>query len=134
MSLSTRFLPALALAAVLVGPAWAAKDDPAESLDRITQSRVAGTPQRCISLFQGSNTQIVDKTTIAYRVGNTWYVNQLKSGASSLDDDDILVTRTFGSQLCEMDSVDLIDRYTRGYRGFVILGPFVPYAPPRKAP
>ncbi len=50
-----------------------------------------------------------------------------RGGASSLDDDDILVTKTTGSQLCSIDTVELRDRTSRMYSGFVSLGKFVPY-------
>ena len=123
----TRLLLALALGAGIVGPAWAFKDDPAKQLADITKGRVAGKPQRCISLIEVTNSQVIDKTTIAYRLGNTWYVNQLRSGANSLDSDNVPVTHTFGSQLCELDSVKMVDRYGGGPRGFAILGPFIPY-------
>jgi hypothetical protein len=37
------------------------------------------------------------------------------------------VTKTFGSQLCSIDTVNLIDRASRFPHGFVSLGQFVPY-------
>lgn len=129
MTSPARLLFALALGASLVGPAWALKDDPATQLANITKDRVAGKPQRCISLPDVNNSQVIEKTTIVYRVGNTYYVNQLKSGANSLNSDNVPVTHTFGSQLCEMDTVKMVDRYGGGSRGFAILGPFVPYKP-----
>jgi hypothetical protein len=120
---------ALALGAGVVAPAWSAKDDPATQLANITKGRVAGKPQRCISLADVSDSQVIEKTTIVYRLGNTYYVNQLKSGAESMNSDNAPVTHTFGSQLCEMDTVKMVDRYGGGLRGFAILGPFVPYKP-----
>ncbi|NID16710.1 hypothetical protein [Luteibacter yeojuensis] len=129
MTSPARFLIALALGAGIVGPAWARKDDPATQLANITKGRVAGKPQRCISLSDVNDSQVIEKTTIVYRVGNTYYVNQLKSGANSLDADNVPVTHTFGSQLCDMDTVNMVDRYGGGSRGFAILGPFVPYKP-----
>lgn len=133
MSPSLRLILSASVAVLAASPAWASKDDPAAALAKITDGRVAGKPQRCVDLPQVSNTQIIDKTTIAYRIGPTWYVNQLRSGAPSLDRDDvIMVTDTFGAQLCELDNVKLIDRFAGGLRGFVILGPFIPYTAPAK--
>jgi hypothetical protein len=126
---STRFLLVLAVAAGIAGPAWADKDDPAAQLARITEGRVAGAPQNCISLPQVYDTQVIDKTTVVYRIGNTYYVNKLKSGAAELNSDDIMVTRSFGSQLCAMDSIHMVHRYGGGRSGFGILGPFIPYKP-----
>ncbi|MGA7436617.1 MAG: hypothetical protein WBW32_00650 [Luteibacter sp.] len=132
MSPTIRSLLAFALATAAAGPALAHKDDPAAQLAKITEGRIAGNPKQCIDLPQVYNTQIIDKTTIAYRIGSTYYVNQLRSGAESLDSNDVMVTKTFGSQLCALDSVKMVDRYGGGLRGFVVLGPFVPYAPPPK--
>lgn len=131
MNTRSRFL-LLALGASVVMPAWAAKDDPAAQLAKLTEGRIAGKPQRCIDLSQAYDSQVIDKTTIAYRVGSIWYVNQLRSGGEFLDSRDVLVTRTFGSQLCELDSVRLVERYTGVPGGFVVLGQFVPYRLPPK--
>jgi hypothetical protein len=127
MNTSIRFLLVLAVAAGITGPAWARKDDPAAELAKITNGRVAGPPQQCISLSQVYDTQVIDKTTVVYQIGKTYYVNRLKSGQNFVDSDDIIVTHTFGSQLCEMDTISMVDRFGGGRRGFAILGPFVPY-------
>ena len=37
------------------------------------------------------------------------------------------MTRTIGSQLCSIDSVQLHDRSGYFWRGFVSLGDFIPY-------
>ncbi|QWT22203.1 hypothetical protein KPL74_09360 [Bacillus sp. NP157] len=126
MATLARCLAALAIAVTAL-PAWAHKDDPAAALAKITAGRVAGKPQHCIDLPQVTNTQVIDKTTIAYRIGSTYYINTLRSGAEALNDDALMVTKTFGAQLCELDSVQLVDRFAGGLRGFVVLGEFVPY-------
>jgi hypothetical protein len=119
----------LVIAAILVAaPATAAKrDTPDQQLTKLLAGRVAGKPTNCITLSGTQSSQIIDGKAIVYRVGSRLYVNTPRSGAESLDDDDILVTRTIGSQLCSIDTVNLIDRGSRFQRGFVILGPFVPY-------
>jgi len=96
-------------------------------LSKALEGRVAGKPVRCLNLRDIRSSEIIDGTAIVYRVGaNRLYVNR-PSGHESLDSDDILVTRTFGSQLCSIDTVRLLDRTSRFYRGFVGLGDFVPY-------
>jgi hypothetical protein len=132
MSTPTHLLLSVAIAALATSPAWARKDDPAAQLAKITEGRVAGPAQQCIDLPQVSNTQVIDKTTIAYRIGATYYVNQPRSGAEALNSDDLMVTKTFGAQLCALDSIRMVDRYGGGLRGFVVLGPFVPYKPAPK--
>ncbi|RZM35757.1 MAG: hypothetical protein EOP67_10070 [Sphingomonas sp.] len=125
----------LFIAAIMVAsPAFAAKrDTPDMQMTKLLAGRVAGKPVNCISLTGSQSSQIIDGKAIVYRVGGRLYVNTPRSGASTLNDDDILVTRTIGSQLCSIDTVDLIDRASRIQRGFVILGQFVPYEKPRRA-
>ena len=119
----------LLTAALLATPALAARrDDPDTQLQKALAGRVAGTPTDCISLTSTNSSQIIAGKAIIYRSGGRLYVNEPRSGATSLHDDDILVTRVTGSQLCSIDTVNLVDRASRMERGFVILGKFVPYA------
>jgi hypothetical protein len=118
----------IAAAAIAAGPA-AAKEKlaPEAQLEKMLEGRVAGEPQNCINLTSARSSTIIDGTAIVYRAGSTLWVNRPKGGAESLDDDDILVTKTIGSQLCSIDSVELRDRSSHMYAGFVSLGEFVPY-------
>jgi len=130
-----RILASLALAATAFAVPAAAADQktPQEKLDRLLAGRVAGKPTSCISLASATSSEVIDGKAIVYRVGGTLYVNEPRSGAESLDSDDVLVTKTYGSQLCRIDSVKLIDRSTQFQRGFVILGDFVPYTRVKQA-
>jgi hypothetical protein len=123
-------LKLMLLAAVtLASPAIAARRDaPDVQLQKMLVGRVAGKPVNCISLSGSNSSEIIDGKAIVYRVGSRLYVNEPRSGAHSLHRDDILVTRTTGSQLCSIDTVRLIDRGSRFPRGFVSLGQFVPYS------
>ena len=123
-------IPALlAAAAIAASPAATAREklEPEARLAKLLEGRVAGKPQDCIPLSTTRSSQIIDKTAIVYRIGSTLWVNRPKGGAESLDDDDILVTKTIGSQLCSIDVVELHDRSSHFYSGFVSLGEFVPY-------
>lgn len=122
-------IPALIAAAALAATPAAAADkrDPEARLAKLLEGRVAGEPQKCITLSSVSSSQIIDKTAIVYRIGSTLWVNRPEGGAESLDDDDILVTKTIGSQLCNIDTVELRDSSSRMYAGFVSLGDFIPY-------
>ena len=126
---------ALSTAAFVVsGSALAAgKDDPAAELAKLLEGRVAGPPVTCISLSQAQGNRVIDHTAIVYDFGTTIYVNYPRSGASSLSSDDILLTKTFGTQLCKMDIVRMIERTGGFLRGFVSLGPFIPYKRPAAA-
>ena len=120
-------LAAAALAAVPGAASAREKLAPEDQLAKLLEGRVAGEPQDCIPLSTAQSSQIIDKTAIVYRVGSTLWVNRPKNGAESLDDDDILVLKTSGSQLCSIDTLELRDRSSHMYSGFVSLGEFVPY-------
>ena len=130
-----KILASLVLTATAFAVPASASDQktPQEKLDSLLTGRVAGKPTSCISLASATSSQIIDGKAIVYRVGGTLYVNEPRSGADSLDSDDILVTKTYGSQLCSIDSVKLVDRTSRFQRGFVILGNFVPYTRVKQA-
>jgi hypothetical protein len=125
-----KIISPIILAAAALGAATAASAaslPPEERLARMLDGRVAGKPVSCISQYNIRSAEIIDDTAIVYRVGSKLYVNRPRSGASWLDRDDILATRTIGSQLCRVDAVRLIDRASRFPTGFVLLGDFVPY-------
>lgn len=117
-----------ALAAALAAPAVAApKLTPEQQLAKALEGRAAGKPVSCIDPRTNSSTQIIDKTAILYGSGRTIYL-QRPDNASSLRDDDILVTELRGSgMLCDIDVVKLHERSGGWYRGFVGLNKFVPY-------
>jgi hypothetical protein len=122
------FLLSVVLASVaLAEPAAARHDTPDVQLQKLLAGRVAGKPTSCLPFGGNISSQIIDGKAIVYRSGSTLYVNQPRSGATDLDDDDILVTRQFESRLCDVDTVRLVDRSTGFPRGFVILDKFVPY-------
>ena len=117
-----------AAAALLAAGSASAAVAPEARLDKLLEGRVAGQPVSCINQRDIRSAQIIDRTAIVYRVGGKLYVNRPRAGASTLDRDDILVTRSFGtSQLCRIDTVQLIDRVALFPTGFVSLGEFVPY-------
>ncbi len=125
----THILKALVLgAAMIAAPAVAApRDTPEQQLEKLLKDRTPGEPVNCISLSSSNSSQIIKGKAIVYRVGGKLYVNEPRSGAESLNDDDILVTKMYGSQLCSIDVVNLVDRSSRFPRGFVSLGKFVPW-------
>lgn len=114
---------------LLAGAAADAKPrlTPEQQLAKTLEGRVAGEPVDCIYTPQVTSTRIYDKTAIVYDSGSTVWVNRPDAGLSSLDDNDIMVTKTFGSQLCSIDIVRMVDRTGGFWRGSVSLGKFVPY-------
>lgn len=120
-SLAMLALPGAAMASDQVYPKGEAK------LAKMLEGRVAGKPVKCLSTTSMRDSTVIDKTAIVYRSGSTLYVNRPQAGASSLGGDDILLTKLTGSQLCSIDKIDLIDRGSKMWSGFVSLGEFVPY-------
>ena len=128
-----------ALSSLLLGVAVVASSIPAVAatsraeraeaqLAKALNGRVAGKPVNCISLSHIYSTQIIDHKAILYQAaGGRTYVNTPRGADQFLDDDDILVTNTFGSDLCRLDTIRLLDRGTRFVHGFIALDEFVPY-------
>jgi hypothetical protein len=134
-----RLFPSLLIGAALLGAsatALAAKPDNSKNEAKLTAAlagRVAGKPVDCINMRDIRSSQIIDRTAIVYDLGGgTLYVNRPRMGADSLDSDNILVTKTYSSELCSIDTINLIDRGSRFQTGFVGLGEFVPYTKPAK--
>ena len=108
-------------------PAAAQQADSGQAqLAKAVEGRTAGDPVNCIPLSAIRATRIIDRTAILYDTGARLYVN-IPSGAQWLDDDAILLTRTFSGDLCNLEIVTLLDRSTHTQRGSVGLGKFVPY-------
>ena len=101
-----------------------------ERLAKLIGDRIPGEPVSCISQFHTRDMEVIDKTAIVYKNGGTIYVNRPKN-AADLDEDDILVTKLHGSQLCNVDIVQTYERSGYFWNGFVNLDKFVPY---RRAP
>src|SRR3546814_6024022 len=121
----------LSAAMLAAAPAAVASDKPTgeEKLAKMLDGRVAGEPRDCITLSSVTSSQVVDKTAIVYRIGSTLWVNRPENGAESLDDNDnILVTKLISPRLCSIDTVQLHDRASHMYAGFVSLGTFVTYS------
>ena len=124
-----KFALALAgTAALVVGPALQARDrlSGEAELARMLEGRVAERPVSCISLTQTSDSRVIDKTAIVYGRGSVIYVNRPRD-ASSLDSNDVMVTKLHTSQLCRLDVVHLHERSQFFFTGFVGLEDFVPY-------
>lgn len=118
----------VAVTALLTGPALEARPrlSPQQQLDKLLEGRVAGTPTHCIPHYESREMEVLDKTAIVYGWGNTIWVN-VPRNAQDLDDDDVMVTRTSSSQLCDLDIVTTLDRSGGFYNGNISLGEFVPY-------
>lgn len=122
---------ALAAAALGTTTAAHAAPDTAPSkgearLAKMLEGRTAGEPKSCISARLDSKLQVIDETAIVYDAGSTIYVARPEN-PRSLDANDILVIKRFGSQLCKQDIIHTVDRMSGFMTGVVFLGDFVPY-------
>ena len=97
-------------------------------LAKMLEGRVAGEPEDCITTFGHGSMQVIDDTALVYKRGKTIWVNYTKH-PESLDDDDYLVIRKYGSgsQLCRLDNVTTRDRGSNFFSGVIFLDKFVPY-------
>ena len=126
----TTLLPLVLLA--LAG--CATRPAPADRLARLLGGRSPGEPVKCLQLRDIRSSQVIDGIAIVYTTQNgTLYVNQPKAGAAFLHSDTILVTDTHTSQLCDIDTVKLMNPGSRIITGSVGLDLFVPYPKPKSA-
>ena len=123
---------ALATAALglLAAPALAEESEEMtrgeKKLAEMLEGRVAGEPRNCILSRPIRKMTIIDDTAIVYESGATLYVNFTQE-PRTLDDDDYLVTRSQGMNLCSSDQVTAKRRPVGFYSGNVILTEFIPY-------
>ena len=122
-----KFITLLAGTLMLGGVAQAKPQDHEAELARALQGRVAGEPVSCIDLHRVHSSRIINNTAILYDTGSVIYVNRPANGADSLTQWDTMVTRTPSTQLCNVDTVTMVDRGSSSFMGVVFLGDFVPY-------
>ena len=122
-----KLITLLAGTLMLGGVAQAKPQDPEAELARALEGRVAGEPVSCIDLHRVHSSRIITATAILYDAGSVIYVNRPDNGADSLTQWDTMVTRTPSTQLCNIDTVTMIDRGSHSFSGVVFLGDFVPY-------
>lgn len=103
-----------------------------KKLAKLLEGRVAGEPESCIRDRPERGFQVIDNTAIVYKIGRTVWVNYTRN-PQSLDDNETLVFRRWGSQICKHDIVNTIDRFGGFYTGNVFLDDFIPYRLPEKA-
>lgn len=128
-----RAIPILVAAATLAGcmtqpPAPTRTAEGQAKLQRLIAGKVAKAPVTCLSSLRTRNSTTIDNSTIAFRTGQTVYVNHLRGACSQLDSNFYtLVTRSSGSGLCSGDIADVTDLRSGMIVGSCALGEFVPY-------
>jgi hypothetical protein len=91
--------------------------------------RVAGTPQRCLSINQFSGLRVSggDRHTVLSGGGKEVWGNDL-GPSCGFGVNDVLVLEPTSSQYCRGDLVRSIDRYSKIQGPTCVLGDFVPYS------
>ena len=116
------FLGAIAIAATPAIARQSMQERGAAELAKELDGLVPGAPQKCLSLSNIQGSHIIDGTAIVYRTLNP----------ELLREDGIPVQFVFGAQLCRLDRVRLLDRYSRIPRGDIGLSDFMLYSKPAK--
>jgi hypothetical protein len=122
-----KLLPLIAVSMLIGGVAQAKPSDHEAELARALAGRVAGQPVHCIDLHRVTSSTVITDTAILYRDGGTIYVNRPANGADSLNRNDVMVTRTPTTRLCNVDTVTMVEPVSHTFTGVVFLGDFVPY-------
>lgn len=95
-------------------------------LAAMLSGRTAGAPVQCLNAFQRRHMEVVDRTAMVFRDGDTLYVNR-PTGVDLLTWDDVPVFRIWGDELCSKDMAQLHDRSTGMLGATVVMNEFVPY-------
>ena len=85
--------------------------------------------KRCLTMSRVSTTEIIDSQTILFHVvGGDTYVNRLPRRCPGLRRNDALMFDVRGSQICDLDSVSVLQTWGVGFTPGVScrLGRFVP--------
>lgn len=122
-----KLLPLIAGTLLLGGVAQAKPADHEAELERALAGRVAGEPVHCIDLHSIRSSRVITDTAILYDAGGVLYVNRPANGAEQLNQFDTLVTRLPSTQLCNVDTVTMVEPVSHTFTGVVFLGDFVPY-------
>ena len=122
----------LFLASCSTAPAEQSHNSKASAeLAKALEGRVAGPPERCIYNDRSVQVEVIDQWTILYRDGRTLYVQNPRGGCPGLGGGAYtLVTRPFGSQMCDGDINHLMDLRNRMGGPTCVFGPFTPYRKP----
>lgn len=126
---------ALLLSACAATPGEIAREeaDQARQSARLERKLAGYTPREPVSCIQPRNAHVdIFGDTLVYNDGARLYRNQTTGGCFGLKRDDIIVTRSIGSQLCRGDIVRTVDRTSGFPSGACAFGDFVPYTRDRQ--
>lgn len=103
------------------------KEKAASKLAKLLEGREAGEPRNCLFLPSITDRlRVLEGTALVFGSGNTIYVNYTDD-PDSIDRNDTIVFRRYGSQLCDTDVTTTVDRISGTYTGNMRLTQFIPY-------
>ena len=106
-------------------------DKQAAQLDKALAGKVAGEKQSCINREPQTNLTVISNNVLLYRVSRKLvYKNELIGSCNGLTYGDIMIVRSFGSQLCRGDFTTTASPQTGMISGSCALGDFIPYRAP----
>lgn len=129
-------LPLMLLAGCAMTPAEVAQRDArdAKNVTRLAdrlRGYQPGEPTSCVRLLGRSSNVSIYGDTLVYRDGARLWRTDTGGGCFGLRNDDIIVTRSFNSQMCRGDIVSTVDRASGFPSGSCTYGDFIPYTKKR---
>ena len=106
-------------------------DRQAADLDKSLAGKVAGEKKSCIDRFPASSLRAISNEVLLYEASRKLvYVNNVIGSCSGLTAGNTLVIRSFGSQYCRGDFIQVVDLQSGITHGSCVLGDFTPYRTP----
>ncbi|WP_420143965.1 hypothetical protein [Sphingobium sp.] len=100
-------------------------------LDKALAGKVAGEKVSCINREPQTNLTVISDNVLLYKVNRRLvYKSELIGSCSGLTRGDIIIVRSFGSQMCRGDFTTTADRMSGMQSGACALGDFIPYRTP----
>lgn len=100
-------------------------------LDKALAGKVAGEKVSCVNREQQTNLTVISNNVLLYKVSKKLvYKNELIGSCNGLTRGDIIITQSWGSQMCRGDFTRTADRTSGMLSGACALGDFIPYRVP----
>jgi len=105
----------------------------AAKLEKALEGKVAGEKQGCINREPRTNLTVISNNVLLYRVSRKLvYKNELIGSCNGLTRGDIMIVRSFGSQMCRGDFTTTASPVSGMTSGACALGDFIPYRTPKE--
>jgi hypothetical protein len=131
MRIASMLIMAALVAAPVAAKGPSARERGEAELAKDLKNYVPGKQVDCVNLHEITNQTVVDGTAIIFwGLGGKAWVNRPK-GAEFLNDDNILITKPFGSQHCRLDIIHQRDRFTHMQGPAIAFDSFTLYTKPK---